>query len=196
MQGTISILFGCHSTIHSILVTISWIKLYRRFPKPWELICIFLHDIGHIGKQYLDDYEQKKEHWILGAKMSRFLFGKRGYNLVAGHCTHNGIRKSLLYKPDKYSWYIAPTWWLITNNIFEPKLRAGLPTMIATRSFQERVKKNIETDAYKSTHGFHLERQKSRLINKRRKNNGKSIKIKKARKESIKKKDERKENEG
>ena len=77
-QGTISVLIGCHSIIHSILVVKAWKILYGSYPCWWEFVCILLHDIGHWGKDYLSDYEAKKRHWVLGAKVSRRLVGYRG----------------------------------------------------------------------------------------------------------------------
>ena len=59
-QGTVSALIGCHSIIHGLVVLTAWYKLYGSWPKLWQMVCIFLHDIGHIGLDYLDDYEQKK----------------------------------------------------------------------------------------------------------------------------------------
>lgn len=160
-QGTISILFGCHSIVHSILVLISWIKLYKKFPKFWQLICIFLHDIGHTRLNYLDDYEQKKKHWILGSNIAMKLFGKKGYDFVAGHDTHSNVKRSLLYKPDKYSWYIAPKWWLYLTVIFEPKLLGNKDRIIdAVNDFKKRVVINIETNTYQSTHEIYIERCK------------------------------------
>lgn len=69
-QGTVSILFGCHSPIHSVLVLMSWKKLYRHWPRWWQIVCIFLHDIGHWGLDYLDDVNQKNKHWELGARIA------------------------------------------------------------------------------------------------------------------------------
>jgi predicted HD phosphohydrolase len=76
-QGTISILFGCHSVIHSYYVLRAWKILYKTYPEPWQAICIFLHDIGHYGLNYLDDYEQKKIHWIKGAEIAENTLDKR-----------------------------------------------------------------------------------------------------------------------
>ena len=118
-QGTVSILIGCHSPIHSILVVISWYKIYHRVPKPWELVCIFLHDVGHIGTSYLVNYDEKRQHHILGARIAKFLFGQKGYDLIAGHNAYEGQPQSDLYLPDKYSYCIAPDWWLVTNTWFE-----------------------------------------------------------------------------
>ncbi len=62
-QGTVSVLFGCHSIIHSMIVIVAWVKWYGHWPEFWQIICILLHDIGHWGKQYLDNYEEKKNEW-------------------------------------------------------------------------------------------------------------------------------------
>jgi len=157
-QGTMSILLGCHSPIHSILVAISWVILYRRLPKPWEIVCIFLHDIGHVGKDYLDDPNLKEEHWKLGAAVAGELFGLKGYNLVAGHTHSAGEPSSRLRKPDKYSWYIAPRLWLWTNTVVEPKLRIGQTRWGAVEHFKARVAKSIESGEFHSTHQIYLER--------------------------------------
>ena len=158
-QGTISVLFGCHSVIHSVLVLIAWIKIYKNIPKFWEIVCIFIHDIGHFGLNYLDDFEQKKIHWKLGAKIGKKLFGQKGFYFLAGHCSYSGYEKSKLYKADKYSWYIAPTIWLISNNIFEPKLYDGFSNLKSVREFQKQVKRSIEENKYISTHEFYLNRK-------------------------------------
>lgn len=165
-QGTISVLFGCHSIIHSLLVIRSWKILYGSYPKSWEIICIFLHDIGHWGKDYLSDYEQKKEHWKLGTNVAYQLFGVKGYLLTAGHCEFSQINireqhhpnRSRLYNPDKYSWYIAPTWWLYSNVLVEPQLQIGYETVMeAVREFQKQVKESIESGEYKVTHQIYLD---------------------------------------
>jgi hypothetical protein len=162
-QGTVSIIIGCHSPIHSLLVLLAWKRLFGYWPKRWQIICIFLHDIGHIGLDYLDNYEQKKKHWILGANVCGKLFGKKGYEFAAGHSSHSGYESVELYKADKYSWYIAPTWWLLCNQIFEPKLRMGYNNSLeAVRAFQKQVKKNIDENNYRSTHELYLERCKDK----------------------------------
>jgi hypothetical protein len=158
MQGTISILIGCHSPMHSLLVLIAWVKLYGVFPRPWQVACIFLHDIGHMGKNYLDDVDAKNEHWRLGARIAGWLFGQKGYDLCAGHNIHSGALESLLSKPDKYSYLLAPEWWLWTNTLFEPKLAMGYTRREAIRRFRERVRESIETGKYHPTHEFYIER--------------------------------------
>jgi hypothetical protein len=159
-QGTISVLCGSHSVVHSVLVMRAWRRLYGKWPKPWECVCILLHDVGHIGKNYLDDVEQKNQHWILGATMAKWLFGEKGYLLTAGHCKPSGVPESELYKADKYSWYIAPTWWLWLNTVAEPSLRMGYTRMEAIRVFRAQVKQSVESGVFAETHSFFLDRCK------------------------------------
>jgi len=100
-QGTWSVLFGCHSLIHSLVVLRAWKKWYGKWPSWWEVVCIPLHDIGHWGKDYLDNYEEKSKHAELGAEVASRLFGEKGHNLIEGHNTHNSERRSKLFYPDK-----------------------------------------------------------------------------------------------
>ncbi len=156
-QGTLSVLFGCHSVIHSLVVMVAWVKLYHRLPSGWQIVCIFLHDIGHWGKQYLDDYEQKKRHAELGAKVAMWLFGQKGYDLILGHNPYNGSIKSALHDPDKYSWVIAPIWWMITNTWFEPKLqRNGSTRLESAVMFKEAMRENWNTGFKEAGHSIYL----------------------------------------
>jgi hypothetical protein len=119
-EGTISYFIGCHHFfLHPLFVLIAWVKEYRSWPDFYELCCIFLHDIGHLGKQYLSDPAQKAEHWKLGASIAGQLFGAKGFLLVAGHSKNSGYPRSKLFIPDKKSWIVAPGWWLRSNSWFE-----------------------------------------------------------------------------
>ena len=158
-QGTMSVLFGCHSPIHSLLIVVSWYILYKRLPKLWEVVCIFLHDIGHIGTNYLDNIEEKNDHWIRGASIAYHLFGIEGYLLIAGHDKGSGFEESLLLKPDKYSRYIAPLWLLYFHTLVEPKLARGRNRLKDVRRFQAQVKESIESGKFRSTHNLYLERE-------------------------------------
>lgn len=156
-QGTASVIAGCHSPIHSVIVVISWKKWWGRWPAPWQIGCIFLHDIGHWGKQYLDDYEAKKRHGELGARIARILFGQKGYDLVIGHNPYAGAPKSSLHDPDKYSWVIAPIWWMITNTWFEPKLqRKGSTRRESAMMFKEAMRENMATGFKERGHEIYL----------------------------------------
>lgn len=157
-QGTVSVLFGCHSPVHSILVLCAWRKLYGRWPCAWQIVCIFLHDIGHWGTDYLNNHEAKKDHWILGADIAHELFGLDAYFFTAGHCAHSGYPESMLYRADKYSYYIAPTWWLWWNSIVEPRLNCGKKIRVAIRDFRAQVKESIESGEYRESHDMFLSR--------------------------------------
>ena len=53
-EGTKSYLIGSHQfLLHPIWVLLAWRLEYKSWPKWWEIICIFLHDIGICGRQYL-----------------------------------------------------------------------------------------------------------------------------------------------
>ena len=139
-EGTKSYLFGCHSFFfHPLFVLIAWIKVHRSLPAPWELVCIFLHDIGHIGTDYLTSYREKKTHWRLGAFYAYRLFGRKGFRLCAGHTKSSGFPRSKLFLPDKMSWIVAPNWWLEINRIVEPQLRAA-----TVAEFKAKVRENID----------------------------------------------------
>ena len=171
LQGTVSVLVGCHSVVHSLLVLASWVKIYGRWPRWWQVVCIFLHDVGHWGLDYLDDYGQKKRHWRAGAVMAGRLFGAKGYAFCAGHEPQDsGEPVSGLYKADKYSWHIAPWWWLWLNCVAEPKIAMGYPKREAIRRFRVQVRQSVESGEYRSTHSMYLEhcRNKEEMPDDRR----------------------------
>lgn len=163
-QGTISVLIGCHSPIHGLLVVIAWRKLYGKFPKLWQIACIFLHDVGHVGLDYLDNYDEKKQHWRGGAYIAYWLFGEKGYELVAGHSSHSWFPPNRLYYADRYSWTLAPYWWLYWNSLVEPQLNCGMSIKAAIKTFRDRVRENVESGRYEATHNFFLERNSIRGI--------------------------------
>ncbi len=156
-QGTWSVLLGCHSPVHSIIVLISWRRCYSSWPSGWQIVCILLHDIGHWGKDYLDNYNEKVQHAELGAKVAGRLFGQKGSDLINGHCSYSGQERSKLYVPDKYSWVIAPVWWMITNTWFEPKLqRRGSSRVESVKMFKEAMIANQKTDWQEQGHDIYL----------------------------------------
>lgn len=157
-QGTVSVLVGCHSPMHSLLVYLAWVRLYHRLPNFMETVCILIHDIGHWGKDYLDNYEEKKHHAELGAKVAGWLFGEKGRQLVAGHCSYNGEPRSKLYEPDKYSQLIAPVWWLTVNAFVESKLRRpGYSRRESAIMYQVAMRENYKTGWQKQGHDIYLE---------------------------------------
>ena len=156
-QGTISVLFGCHSIIHSLVVIVAWRKWYGRWPKAWQIVCILIHDIGHWGKQYLDNYDEKKKHSLLGAAIAWQLFGDKGYDLIAGHNEYNGHAKSELYGPDKYSWVIAPLLWMTSNTYFERRLlRDGYGHRGSASLFKDAMRENMKTGFQEQGHDIYL----------------------------------------
>jgi hypothetical protein len=160
-QGTASVLFGCHSPIHSFFVWLAWVKLYRRLPWPKEAFCILIHDVGHWGKQYLDDPKLKEEHSILGAKIAGFLFGPKWYDFVLGHNSYKSETRSALFDPDKYSWVIAPAIWQVTNGWFEPKLRRpGQSAWKSVKEFKKAMTENWKAGNPKRGHDIYLEQVK------------------------------------
>lgn len=163
-QGTISVIVGCHSQVHSLLVWLAWMHLYHKIPSPRQTVCIILHDIGHWGKDYLDDVDAKHRHWELGAKIAGKLFGSRYYELCAGHDAYSGYARSELYKADKYSWYIAPYWWIYSNNIVEPKIKCGMKNWDAVLDFKKNVKASIESGQYNPTHDLFEQRKAAHAL--------------------------------
>lgn len=158
-EGTKSYLFGCHQFLaHPLVVILAWKKLYNTYPKPWEIVCIFLHDVGHIGKNYLSDYEQKKEHWKLGANIAYRLFRSKGFYLVAGHDVNSELPRSQLFWADKYSWLVAPRWWLESNIRVE-----GFTYNVD--EFLEKAKENWDKGCPTSTHQVYLDLTKEKQIN-------------------------------
>ena len=118
-SGTKSYFFGCHNFIlHPIFVIAGWKIWHRRWPKLWEIVCIFLHDIGVIGQDYLVQ-GGKDGHWKRGAELARSLFDERGYKLCAGHTNESGFLRSDLFWADKVSWIAAPNWWMQFNYFIE-----------------------------------------------------------------------------
>lgn len=160
-QGTVSVLFGCHSVIHSWLVIRAWKKVHGSWPRPWEVVCILLHDIGHWGTNYLDNYEEKRNHARFGARIAYILFGDKGYQLVIGHNSYLGAPKSDMYMADKVAYTISPMWWLWTTCLFEPRLvRKGLTRWQSARMFKEAAKENIRLEEPREGHDIYLEQVK------------------------------------
>lgn len=129
-EGTKSVLFGCHNPLmHGIWVLMAWRLEYRSWPQWWEVIGIFLHDVGVWGRQYLSDDEAKIGHWQLGAGVSSYLVYVLSGDValaysteifIAGHCPEESHRpESKLARADKRSWLIAPSWWLWCNYFVE-----------------------------------------------------------------------------
>ena len=115
--GTRSVLFGVHQFIwHPITVWLAWVDLFG-FPAFWQVVCIFVHDIGYIGKSNMDGPDGH-EHPELGAKIAGFLCGEKARLMCLGHSRNYAADKriptSLLCWADKWSPMFDPThfYWL------------------------------------------------------------------------------------
>lgn len=121
-QGTKSILIGSHSVIHSILVIKAWRIVYNKWPSLKIILCIFLHDIGYYGMNYITN-KSNIGHAELGARIAKKIFGKEYYELIIGHSASSRnkykIYDTRLEAPDDYSWLIAPKWWISFSNLIE-----------------------------------------------------------------------------
>lgn len=158
-EGTVSYLVGCHQFfLHPLFVFIAWVREYRQFPAFWELCCIFLHDIGHIGKEYLTDLKEKAKHWYWGAAMAQRLFGIKGFLMVAGHDGSSGFPRSKLFIPDKRSWLEAPNWFLWNNRIWENfGTEASKPD-----NWKRIVRENARNGYPKDSHELYLENREGK----------------------------------
>lgn len=155
-EGTKSLLFGCHQFVmHPLMVTLAWRKLNGRWPALWQLVCIFLHDVGHLGKDYLTHFELKKDHWRLGAEIAGWLFGWDAYWFTRWHSkSSNGDRwqPNKLFWADKYSWLIAPRWWLRLNDKVE-----GFGKDRSLDEWLTTMRKNWEAGCPKGSHQIYLD---------------------------------------
>ncbi|KKN43601.1 hypothetical protein LCGC14_0701440 [marine sediment metagenome] len=127
-EGTKSYLIGCHQFfLHPLWVLMAWRLEYKSWPAWWELICILFHDIGICGRQYLSDDKAKKGHWEKGARLSAMIIWKYfkvnplraskvwPWLFCAGHTGESGFSRSKLFRADKRSSLVAPSWWLWWN---------------------------------------------------------------------------------
>ena len=156
-QGTRSILCGCHAPHHAVMVAIAWRKLYGRWPELWELACIFLHDVGHVGTNFWDDPEAKNQHWRLGAEIADYLFGVEGFLLCAGHDPASGCKESKLYKADRFARLWSPTWLLLWDRFVDHEIQRAQPGWLSgIRIFREQIKASIESGEFVSNHEIYL----------------------------------------
>lgn len=157
-EGTRSVLFGSHNPLmHGYCVLKAWRHLYKCNPEPWELVCILVHDLGHIGLNYLSDPLQKNAHWVMGAVIARWLCGEKGFKLCAGHTNKSGYLLSALKLADKYSWVVAPLWWLHSNDRVE-----GLDRLRGTKveTFIKAMKEQCDNNDWRDCHDWLLEQRR------------------------------------
>lgn len=163
-QGTKSYLFGCHQFfLHPLFVLIAWYCHYKSFPKAWQVVCIFLHDIGICGRQYLEN-NQKDGHWERGAFVAYKLFGLKGYKFCRGHSdeyenslnlaiqTPKRTLRSVLFIPDKISFLYAPKFWIRYCQKFE-----GFDKLCTADSWLNKVRANMAAGFPRDSHEIYME---------------------------------------
>jgi len=158
--GTKSILFGVHQfLIHPVVVSIAWIRIYKKLPNFKELFCIIVHDWGYWGKASMDGRDGER-HPELGAKIARKLFGLKWFDLCLYHsrtyAKYQVKKPSPLCWPDKLSitiepwWFYLPRAWL-SGELFEYREKAHATGFILRSSthrewygwVQDRLKKSV-----------------------------------------------------
>lgn len=112
--GTKSLLFGVHQVfLHWIFVWIAWRRLYGRRPNLKETLCIFWHDWGYAGAEWMD-LGSGVLHPLLGGRLSDLLFGPSFGDLVRFHsrkvAVMYGAQPSALCAPDKLASLLYPKW--------------------------------------------------------------------------------------
>jgi hypothetical protein len=120
--GTKSVLFGVHAFWwHPITVLLAWIDLYGEWPTWRELVAIFCHDLGYIGKEDMDG-EDGKTHPELGAKITEWLAGKEAGELSLFHSRSYAKKADAL--PSKLAW--ADKWSPMFDPLYFYWIRASL----------------------------------------------------------------------
>ena len=110
--GTKSVLFGAHQFIlHPLTVFLAWWKLYGFPYDPRLWLAFFIHDLGYIGKENMDD-EIGERHPEFAAKFMSKYFGKEWGDFCLFHSRFYSKRYqhplSKLCFADKYSFKYIP----------------------------------------------------------------------------------------
>ncbi len=156
-EGTRSLLIGCHSFImHPLMVIKAWHWWFGRWPRPWQIICIFIHDWGIAGRDYLTWKYAKVGHWRCGAHLAYKFFGQKGFDFCAGHTPEStrafaDIKRSDLWYADKASWLVAPIWWLKLNYIFDIS-NNGRNKVSSPWEFKLWIAQNLKEDLLNGNH--------------------------------------------
>ena len=155
-EGTKSFLFGCHQFfIHPVLVAIAWKKRYGAWPTWSELVCIAIHDIGLLGKEYLTF--EKDGHWRRGAYRACLWFGWDAWLLCGGHTDESRFPRSRLFYADKCSCLYAPRWWLHWCTYLEGfKNLSG----VDSKRWKELVAENARLGFPRDSHQIYLDERK------------------------------------
>lgn len=125
--GTKSILFGVHQfVIHPLFVFLGWLVVYRKFPRPHEIVAIIIHDWGYWGCSDVDGKEGEA-HPRRTNMLLPYLFAPGEFRCkilleVAGHSRFNakaeGIVLSRLFRADKMATSLYPRWlYLLLGNL-------------------------------------------------------------------------------
>lgn len=112
--GTRSLVFGVHQVVlHGFIVLWAWKRLYGSWPKFWQVISIFIHDIGYLGSKNMDG-DEGALHPYLGAMLASKLFGKEAERFVLYHSRKvaeaHGEEISPLCAADKLAFVLYPKW--------------------------------------------------------------------------------------
>jgi len=177
-EGTKSYLIGCHQfLLHPLWVLLAWRLEYKCWPKCWEILGIFLHDIGICGRQYLSDDKGKIGHWRKGAFLTssivyRLVYGKlypraikwlllptKAFDFCAGHCPEeSGFPESKLSRADKRSWLVAPICWLWWNYWIEWNNK-GIGVTPPPK-WRKLVKENLKRERPMGNHQLYMRNRK------------------------------------
>jgi hypothetical protein len=152
MEGTKSYLLGVHHfLVHPLCVLIAWRQHFHSWPEPWQVVCIFIHDIGIIGLNYLSG--NKEGHWRRGAHLAEILFGPKGYYFCAGHTSEFFVEftnlRSDLFWADKKSWLVVPDWFAHFSHWIEK-----LPT--TPQEWKAIVSENMGKENPEDSHKLYL----------------------------------------
>ena len=150
--GTKSVLFGAHCFIlHPGFVAVGWWKL---FGIPWDprlWVAFWVHDIGYLGKPNMDGPEGET-HVELGAKIMKFLFGRKWGDFSRYHsrfyAKKNGCNVSRLCIADKLAIALTPAWLYLpmaraTGEIYEYMALAKMRTAMGEPKY---ASMNLPTD--------------------------------------------------
>lgn len=141
--GSKSLLFGVHQFVwHPVTVWLAWVHLNKSYPRWWECVAIFTHDLGYWGKPDMDG-EEGRRHPPAGAhlaytwtyNLARF-FGMsdsdargrayRAWKLSIGHSRYYaaqiGIEVSKLFYADKCAILFDPKYFYLFRAILSGEL--------------------------------------------------------------------------
>jgi len=156
--GTKSLLFGVHQFIwHPITVWLAWVHLNKSYPRWWECVAIFTHDLGYWGKSDMDG-EDGRTHPVAGANLAynwTYKLGRwcglnhvaasgrahRAWTQAIGHSRYyaqaNNLKVSTLFFADKCAILFDPKYWYLFRAILSGELEEYISN--APQEVQSRV---------------------------------------------------------